>query len=128
MSHQCGIVALVSQISFRSETSGGVTKCWLPCSKHSDSGERCKVKKAMKSKEVTHLSPSLVFTFSHSFLLRTAPQYLNPWNRLNVGCFLRLVREIKHRISTQLQHTLQQLITKDSPTYVFPNFYQRQQD
>ena len=31
---------------------------------------------------VSHLSPSLAFIFSRSFLLRTAPHYLNAWNRL----------------------------------------------
>ena len=41
----------------------------------------------------------------------------------NVGRFLRIVREIEHRISSQLQHTLQQLLTKDSPNYVFPHFF-----
>ena len=59
----------------------------LACSKRSDSGERCGVKKAMKSRgglgrEVSHLSSSLAFIFSRSFLLRTAPHYLNAWNRL----------------------------------------------
>ena len=49
----------------------------LACSKRSDSGERCRVKKAM------HLSSSLAFIFSRSLLLRTAPHYLNAWNRLN---------------------------------------------
>ena len=48
----------------------------LACSKRSDSGERCEVKKAMKSRG------GLVFIFSRSFLLRTAPHYLNAWNRL----------------------------------------------
>ena len=43
--------------------------CRLACSERSDSGERCRVKKAMKSR-------------GGSFLLRTAPQYLNAWNRL----------------------------------------------
>ena len=28
---------------------------------------------------------SLAFIFSHFFLLRTAPHYLNAWNRLNIG-------------------------------------------
>ena len=37
-------------------------------SKRSDSGERCEEKDA--------------FIFSRSFLLRTAPHYLNAWNRL----------------------------------------------
>ena len=45
----------------------------LACSKRSDSGERCRVKKAMKTR---------AFIFSRSFLLRTAPHYLNAWNRL----------------------------------------------
>ena len=55
----------------------------LACSKRSDSGERCGIKKAMKS----HLSSSLAFIFSRSFLLRTAPHYLNAWNRLKCYCF-----------------------------------------
>ena len=49
---------------------------FLACSKRSDSGERCRVKKAMKSRG------GLAFIFSRSFLLRTAPHYLNAWNRL----------------------------------------------
>ena len=40
----------------------------LACSKCSDSGERCEVEKA--------------FIFSRSFLLRTAPHYLDAWNGL----------------------------------------------
>ena len=48
----------------------------VACSKRSDSGERCEVKKAMKSRG------GLAFIFSRSFLLRTAPHYLNAWNRL----------------------------------------------
>ena len=56
----------------------------LACSKRSDSGERCEVKKAMKSKGGLgrECSSSLAFIFSRSFLLRTAPHYLNAWNRL----------------------------------------------
>ena len=55
----------------------------LACSKRSDSGERCGVEKAMKSRgglgrEVS----SLAFTFSRSLLLCSAPHYLNAWNRL----------------------------------------------
>ena len=58
----------------------------LACSKRSDSGERCEVKKAMKSRGgLTHLSSSLAFIFSRSFLLRTTPHYLNAWNRLSGG-------------------------------------------
>ena len=40
----------------------------IACSKRSDSGERCEVK--------------IAFIFSRSFFLRTAPHYLNAWNRL----------------------------------------------
>ena len=47
----------------------------LACSKRSDSGERCEVKKAMKSRPF--------FYFSLSFLNRNAPHYLNAWNRLD---------------------------------------------
>ena len=54
----------------------------IACSKRSDSGERCEVKKAMKSRG--RLSPSLACIFSRSFLLRTAPHYLNAWNRLSI--------------------------------------------
>ena len=67
------------------------------CSKRSNSGERCEVKKAIKSRgglgtevreltslSLSHLAPSLAFIFSRSFLLRTAPHYLNAWNRLNI--------------------------------------------
>ena len=52
----------------------------VACSKRSDSGERCEVKKAIKSRGLS--SSSLAFIFSRSFLLRTAPHYLNAWNRL----------------------------------------------
>ena len=56
----------------------------IVCSKRSDSGERCEVKKAMKSRGGLgrECSSSLAFIFSRSFLLRTAPHYLNAWNRL----------------------------------------------
>ena len=67
----------------------------LACSKRSDSCERSEVKKAMKSRgglerevrevkcgSLSHLSPSLDLIFSRSVLLRTAPHYLNAWNRL----------------------------------------------
>ena len=62
----------------------------IACSRHSDSGKRCEVKKHVKSRggtgesgEGTSLTspPSLVFIFSHFFLIRTAPHYLNAWNR-----------------------------------------------
>ena len=52
---------------------------FLTCSKRSDSGERCEVKKAMKSRG------GLAFIFWRSFLLRTAPHYLNAWNRLRTS-------------------------------------------
>ena len=47
----------------------------IACSKRSDSGERCEVKKAMKS--IGGLGRD-------SFLLRNAPHYLNAWNRLDL--------------------------------------------
>ena len=53
----------------------------LACSKRSDSGERCEVKKAMKSRGGLG-TEVLAFIFSRSFLRRTAPHYLNAWNRL----------------------------------------------
>ena len=60
---------------------------YVACSKRSDSGERCEVKKAIKSRgglgreTLTSPPPSLLF-FSRSFLLRTALHYLNAWNTL----------------------------------------------
>ena len=42
-------------------------------------------------RSLSHLSSSLAFIFSRSFLLRTAPHYLNAWNRLLVGHLLRNV-------------------------------------
>ena len=76
--------------------SSGSSFFWLACSKRSDSGERCEVKKAIKSRgglgrevrvpSLTSPPPSLLF-FSRSFLLRTAPHYLNAWNRLSFGWF-----------------------------------------
>ena len=75
-----------SSVTFRKP--GGIA-----CSRRSDSGERCEVKKAMKSRgglgrevrvrSLSHLSSSLAFIFWRSFLLRTAPHYLNAWNRLH---------------------------------------------
>ena len=72
----------------------------LACSKRSDIGERCEVKKAMKRRgglgrevQERHISSSLAFIFSRSFLLRTAPHHLNAWNRLcnqkRIGSWLR---------------------------------------
>ena len=62
----------------------------LACSKRSDSGERCEVKKAMKVEGDwgERCSSSLAFIFSRSFLLRTAPHYLNAWKRLIVFRFV----------------------------------------
>ena len=55
----------------------------LPCSKRSDCGERCEVKKAMKSRGRLRREVLLPrFYFSRSFLLRIAPHYLNAWSRL----------------------------------------------
>ena len=53
----------------------------LACSKRSDSGERCEIKKAMKSRGGLG-TEVLAFIVSRSFLRRTAPHYLNAWNRL----------------------------------------------
>ena len=62
-------------------------------SRRSDSGERCEVKKEMKSREGTgksgavpsHTSPPPSFLFfPRSYLLRTSSHYLNAWNRLLV--------------------------------------------
>ena len=67
------------------------TSVSLACSKRSDSGERCEVKKGMKSRgglgrEVRELPLSPLplprFYFFVLLLLRTAPHYLNAWNRL----------------------------------------------
>ena len=67
------------------------TSVSLACSKRSDSGERCEVKKGMKSRgglgrEVRELPLSPLplprFYFFALLLLRTAPHYLNAWNRL----------------------------------------------
>ena len=71
--------------------SADATTEGIACSKRSDGGEWCEVKKAMKSRgrtgergagTLSHLSPSLAFIFSRSLLHRTAPHYLNAWNRL----------------------------------------------
>ena len=48
-------------------------------SKRSDSGERCEVKIAMKSRG----GLGRAFIFSRSFFRRTPPHYLNAWNRLH---------------------------------------------
>ena len=61
----------------------------LACSKRSDSGERCEVEGDWGERSLAHLSPSLAFIFSPSFLLRTAPHYLNAWNRLQ-WCLVEL--------------------------------------
>ena len=62
----------------------------LACSKRSDSGERCEVKKAMKVEGDwgERCSSSLTFIFSRSLLLRIAPHYLSAWKRLIVFKFV----------------------------------------
>ena len=40
------------------------------------------IKNKSYRRSLSHLSSSLAFIFSRSFLLRTAPHYLNAWNRL----------------------------------------------
>ena len=47
----------------------------IACSKRSDSGEQCEVKKVMKSRGGLE---------RNSFLLSSAPHYLNAWNRLDL--------------------------------------------
>ena len=37
----------------------------------------------VRERSLSHLSPSLALIFSRSFLLRTAPHYLDAWNRLS---------------------------------------------
>ena len=44
-------------------------------------GRRVYLKQVLQS-FLSHLSSSLAFSFSRSFLLRAAPHYLNAWNRL----------------------------------------------
>ena len=51
----------------------------IACSKRSDSGERCEVKKAMKSRG--GLGREAFYFFALLFT-RTAPHHLNAWNRL----------------------------------------------
>ena len=74
--------------------SGNKINCFprdLACSKRSDSGERCEVKKAMKSRgglgREVPLSPLLLprfYFFALLFTLHRSPPYLNAWNRLLV--------------------------------------------
>ena len=73
----------------------------LACSKRSDSGERCEVKKAMKSRGGLGRAPSLAFILSRSFLLRTAPHYLNAWNRLK-DCFFSGPRVVGRNLQTYI--------------------------
>ena len=82
--------------------SANATTEGIACSKRSDGGEWCEVKKAMKSRgrtgerggeTLSHLSPSLAFIFSRYFLLRTAPHYLNAWNRLQKERVVKLHSE-----------------------------------
>ena len=58
----------------------------IACSKRSDSGERCEVKKPMKSRGGLGREVPLPFPRFYFFaflLLRIAPHYLNAWNRLD---------------------------------------------
>ena len=50
-------------------------------------------------RSLSHLSSSLAFIFSHSFLLRTAPHYLNAWDRLSL---LSLTQKINKKINMNL--------------------------
>ena len=67
-----GLIRIICFIYYNFSPAGAIPLT-LACSKRSDSGERCQVKKAMKSRgglgrEVRELA----FIFSRSFLLRTA--------------------------------------------------------
>ena len=87
----------------------------VACSKRSDSGERCRVKKAMKSRGGLG-----TFIFSRSLLLRTAPHYLNAWNRLHLQLNLHRAastlgvtasgRLMEVGRSIEARHTLQNII------------------
>ena len=71
----------------------------IACSKRSDSGERCEVKKAMKSRGD-----------SPSFLLRTAPRYLNaPLSELLEQAILPATQAIETcmRRTPRIRRTLQ---------------------
>ena len=85
-----GKLGHVVQIHVCCKRDEKIASRFLACSKRSDSGERCEVKKAMKSRgnwgercgnSLTSLPLSLFF-LSRSFLLGPAPHYLNAWNRL----------------------------------------------
>ena len=60
---------------------------------------------------LSHLSPSIAFVFSRSFLLRTAPHYLNAWNRLQS---LLLVFPDKEHFHSRGQHLCKFIGTKES--------------
>ena len=101
-------------------TKGAIFKHGIPlvclalaCSKRSDSGERFEVKKAMKSRgglgrevrepSLSHLSPSLAFIFSRSFLLRIAPHYLNAWNRLVLLASADFLVKVQEKVEKEEQ-------------------------
>ena len=48
-----------------------------------------------------HLSASLAFIFSRSFLLRTAPHYLNAWNRLQPNALFFFFQVISRHVELQ---------------------------
>ena len=75
------------------------TSVSLACSKRSDSGERCEVKKGMKSRgglgrevrgSLSHLSPSLAFIFSRSFYFAPLPTIWTP----GTGYSLKFTRNL----------------------------------
>ena len=47
-------------------------------------GGRVYLKQILQAFPLSPLSPSLAFIFLRSFLLRTAPHYLNAWNKLMI--------------------------------------------
>ena len=61
----------------------GLARHKWACSRRSDSGERCEVKRSAKKYKLGSL-PSPLY-FSSLSLLRTALHYLNAWNRLIIN-------------------------------------------
>ena len=59
--HQYGISALVSQVSFREETTGGVTKCWL--------FSQAAIRLLHISHNAPYLPPKILHNLCFSFLL-----------------------------------------------------------
>ena len=72
----------------------------LACSRRSDSGERCEVKRSAKNKSEVGGPLSLVsLYFSSLSLLRTALHNLNAWNR--VGGFLQQQKTNRFRLAKE---------------------------